>query len=171
MVAALPALSTGSVTDRARQVAREVAVPVAAVALIAATAEMRLPIGVPGHRGLIWLTLLVAVALTTRVRATVITVGAASAVTVLAVQGASWQGGRYLLAAVLLYLLAGTAAVQRRRWRLALAAAPIHLVAVAVPTGLFGAAGVAAKVGGHLGFGLLAGVLGLLIAAGVGPRR
>jgi hypothetical protein len=60
------------------QFAREVAFPVLAVAVIVAYADIRIPLGLPGHRGLVWLTLLVAVALVTCRRQTIIAVGAAS---------------------------------------------------------------------------------------------
>ncbi|PQM44047.1 hypothetical protein C1Y40_05793 [Mycobacterium talmoniae] len=42
--------------------AREVVFPVLAVVVIVAYADLRIPMGLPGHRGLIWLTLLVAFA-------------------------------------------------------------------------------------------------------------
>ncbi|ULN52603.1 hypothetical protein [Mycolicibacillus parakoreensis] len=165
MVAAFPTLPRGPAAVRAGWLAREIVVGAGAVALIVTSAELRLPIGVPGHRGLIWLTLLVAVAATSRARTTVLAVGAASAIGLPAVGGAPGHGGRYVLAAALLYVLTDLAAVRRRPWLLALAAAPIHLLAVGASTGLLGAAGIATKIGGHLGFGLGAGALGLLTAA------
>src|SRR5699024_1765414 len=78
MVAAFPTLPRGPAAVRAGWLAREIVVGAGAVALIVTSAELRLPIGVPGHRGLIWLTLLVAVAATSRARTTVLAVGAAS---------------------------------------------------------------------------------------------
>jgi len=167
MVAAFSTLAPGPAAVRAGWLAREIVVGAGAVALIVTSAGLRLPIGVPGHRGLIWLTVLVAVAATSRSRTTVLAVGAASAMGLAALGGAPGQGGRYVLAAVLLSVLADLTAVQRRPWLLALAAAPIHLLAVGASTGLLGAAGIAAKIAGHLGFGLGAGALGLLAAGGV----
>lgn len=171
MVAAFPTLSTRSGPAWARWAIREIAVPVVAGALIVATADVRLPIGLPGHRGLIWLTLLVVVAATSRVRATVIAVGVTATIGGLVAHGASWEGGRYVVAASALALLAGTTAVRRRPWLLAVAAAPIHLVAVAVPLGLAGAAGLTAKIVGHLIFGLAAGALGVSAAVAVTHPR
>lgn len=153
--------------------AREVIFPAAAAAVIALSSEMRMPLGLPGHRGLVWLTLLVAVALTARRPQTVLIVGAAStAVTALMQSGPGpWAGVRYLGAATLLFLLTSSAAVRGRRWLVALAAAPIHLVALAVPvaTVFFGGhhpgpAGLGDKALFHLGFGLIAGLLGWVAA-------
>jgi len=166
-------------------VAREVVFPAAAAVLIAVSSEIRMPLGLPGHRGLIWLTLLVAVALTARRPQTVLLVGAAStAATALLQSGPGpWASARYVGAAALLCLLTTSPALRCRRWLIALAAAPIHLVALAVPiaTGLIGGhhgtlAGIGDKALFHLGFGLVAGILGWAIAAVVDwaapdPRR
>nr|WP_238159289.1 hypothetical protein [Mycobacterium sp. MFM001] len=142
---------------------REVALPVLAVAAIVAYADVRTPLGLPGHRGLVWLAMLVAVALVRR--ETVIAVGAAATATTLALHLAAgpWGAARYLAAAVLLYAVAAWA--RRRPWLLALAAAPIHLVALA---GSFISAERAAF---HLVFGLTAGLLGWAVAFGMGRRR
>ena len=156
------------------RLAREVLFPAAAAAVIALSADMRMPLGLPGHRGLVWLTLLVAVALTARRPQTVLAVGAAStAVTVLLQAGPGpWAGVRYLGAAALLGLLTTTPSMRARRWLVALAAAPIHLVALAVPIVTwavagqqFALAGLGEKALFHLGFGLVAGMLGWVIAA------
>ncbi len=156
--------------------ARDVVFPVAAAAVITLSSEMRMPLGLPGHRGLVWLTLLVAVALTARRPSTVLAVGAAStAATVLLQSGPGPGAGvRYLGAAALLCLLTTNPAVRGRRWLVALAAAPIHLVALAVPitTGLIGGhhaamMGIGDKALFHLGFGLVAGILGWAIAAAI----
>ncbi|KLO25264.1 hypothetical protein ABW16_23490 [Mycolicibacter heraklionensis] len=156
--------------------AREVVFPAAAAVVITLSSDMRMPLGLPGHRGLVWLTLLVAVALTTRRPQTVLAVGAAStAATALLQSGPGpWAGVRYLGAAAFLYLLTTIPAVRCRRWLIALAAAPIHLVALAVPiaTGLFGGhhaavVGIGDKALFHLGFGLVAGILGWVIAAAI----
>lgn len=156
--------------------AREVVFPAAAAVVITLSSDMRMPLGLPGHRDLVWLTLLVAVALTTRRPQTVLAVGAAStAATALLQSGPGpWAGVRYLGAAPFLYLLTTIPAVRCRRWLIALAAAPIHLVALAVPiaTGLFGGhhaavVGIGDKALFHLGFGLVAGILGWVIAAAI----
>ncbi|MGB3333280.1 MAG: hypothetical protein WBA79_10760 [Mycobacterium sp.] len=156
--------------------ARDVVFPAAAALVITWASEMRMPLGLPGHRGLVWLTLLVAVTLTARRPQTVLAVGAAStAATVLLQSGPGpWAGVRYLGAAAFLYLLATNPAVRSRRWLIALAAAPIHLVALAVPiaTGIMGGhhagmVGLGDKALYHLGFGLVAGLLGWVMAAAI----
>jgi hypothetical protein len=156
--------------------AREVIFPAAAAAVIATCADVRMPLALPGHRGLVWLTLLVAVALVTRKPPTVLAVGAASTVATLLLQSGPgpWASLRYLGAAALLYLLTASPAIRVRRWLIALAAAPIHLVALVVPltTWLiaghaFGPAVIGEKALFHLGFGLVAGLLGWAIAASI----
>lgn len=152
--------------------ARDVAFPVAATAIIVLAADVRMPLGLPGHRGLVWLTMLVAVALTARRPQAVLAVGAASTAATLLLQSGPgpWAGARYLGAAALLCLL--TSRVPVRRWLVALAAAPIHLVALIIPiaTTLIGGhhlavVGLGDKVVFHLGFGLIAGLLGWATAA------
>ena len=154
--------------------AREVVFPAAAAAVIAMSADVRMPLGLPGHRGLVWLTLLVAVALTARRPQTVLAVGAASTVATALMQSGPgpWASARYLGAAALLCLLTSSAAVRSRRWLVALAAAPIHLVALVIPitTALLGAhhfamVSIGDKALFHLGFGLAAGILGWAMAA------
>jgi len=154
--------------------AREVLFPAAATAVIALSADVRMPLGLPGHRGLVWLTLLVAVALTARRPQTVLAVGAASTAATVLLQSGPGPGGsiRYLGAAALLCLLTANAAARARRWLIALAAAPIHLVALTVPVATwlvgghhFAPAGIGEKALFHLGFGLVAGALGWAIAA------
>ena len=97
--------------------ARDVVFPAAAAVLITLSSEMRIPLGLPGHRGLVWLTLLVAVALTARRPQTVLAVGAAStAATVLLQSGPGpWAGVRDLGAAAFLCLLTTNPAVRSRR--------------------------------------------------------
>jgi hypothetical protein len=158
--------------------AREVALPVLATALIVGYSDIRIPLGLPGHRGLIWLTLLVTVALVTRKRETVIVVGAVSTMAGMALHVAAgpWGSSRYLAAAVMLYAVAAVPVVRHRQWLLAVAAAPIHLVALAGSAAtllgggyLFTSAsvGLAEKAVFHLGFGLLAGLLGWAVALGM----
>ena len=156
--------------------AREVVFPAAAAVVIALSSDMRMPLGLPGHRGLVWLTLLVAVALTARRPQTVLAVGAVSTTATVLLQSGPgpWAGVRYLGAAAFFYLLTTSPAVRSRRWLVALAAAPIHLVALAVPiaTGFVGGhhagmVGLGDKALYHLGFGLVAGILGWAIAAAI----
>jgi hypothetical protein len=158
--------------------AREVAFPVLAAAVVVGSADIRIPLGLPGHRGLVWLTLLVAVALVTRRRETVIVVGAVSTMTTMAlhVTAGPWGSTRYLAAAIILYAVAAAPVVRRRRWLLAVAAAPIHLVALAgSAASLLGggylitsaSVGLAEKAVFHLGFGLLAGLLAWVMAFGM----
>lgn len=163
----LPARNAAGLT-----LARDVLFPAAAAAVIALSADVRMPLGLPGHRGLVWLTLLVAVALTARRPQTVLAVGAASTVATVWLQSGPglWAGLRYLGAAALLCLLTTSPAVRARRWLVAMAAAPIHLVALGVPLAMWligshALAGIGEKALFHLGFGLVAGVLGWAIAA------
>lgn len=158
----------------AMALAREVVFPAAAATVIALSTDIRMPLGLPGHRGLVWLTLLVAVALTARRPQTVLAVGATSTVATVLLQSGPgpWAGVRYLGAATFLYLLTASPALRCRRWLVAVAAAPIHLVALAVPiaTGLIGGhhaamVGIGDKALFHLGFGLVAGILGWTAAA------
>ncbi|MEB3020347.1 hypothetical protein [[Mycobacterium] crassicus] len=172
----MPAMSSATRSATSLAWAREVVFPATAAAVIVVTADVRMPLGLPGHRGLVWLTLLVAVALTARRPQTVLAVGAAStAATALLQSGPGpWASARYLGAAALLYLLTGSPAVKSRRWLVALAAAPIHLVALVIPiaTALIGVhhyamMGIGEKALFHLGFGLVAGMLGLATAAAI----
>lgn len=166
-----------AVTSRDTNPIRELAFPVFAVVAAVYYADVRIPMGLPGHRGLIWLTLLVAVALATRRRATVLAVGAATTAATMAmhipggISGPLGSGNlRYLSAAILLYLVAGLAAVGRHRWLLVLAAAPIHLVALVDSPAAVARFGEKAMF--HLGFGVVAGLLGFAIAAAMaGVRR
>ncbi|MEE3752004.1 hypothetical protein KN250_011545 [Mycobacterium intracellulare] len=158
---------------------REAAFPLFAVATIVASTDLRIPLGLPGHRGLVWLTLLVAVALVTARRETVLAVGAASTVATLPMHGWAdplWSS-RYVAAAALLYAVASLPAVRARRWLLSVAAAPVHLVALA--SSVFGlhagghlstwaSTGLLEKSGWHVVFGFLAGLLGWAVARCVG---
>jgi hypothetical protein len=160
---------------------REALLPVIAVAAIVSYADIRIPMGLPGHRGLIWLTLLVAVALVTRRRQTVIAVGAAATAATWVLGAEPWVSARYLAAAVVLCALTAVSVVRRRPWLVVLAAAPIHLMALAAPiaaligggylSALFSIA-IGEKLLWHLVFGLAAGLLGWGAAFGIGyaPR-
>lgn len=153
--------------------ARAVAFPALAVVTIVAYADIRIPMGLPGHRGLVWLSLLVAVVLATHRRATVIAVGAASTLATCAIHlpagAAAAAGGsvRYLAAAILLYAVAAAPIVRRRWWPVAIAAAPIHLVALVDSGAVLSGALTAEKALFHLGFGLAAGLLGSAVAWGM----
>ncbi|GAB1813157.1 hypothetical protein [Mycobacterium sp. MUNTM1] len=158
---------------------REAAFPLLAVGIIVASTDIRIPLGLPGHRGLIWLTMLVAVALVTARRETVLAVGAASSIAALPMHGLSdplWSS-RYLAAAVLLCAVASLPVVRVRRWLLALAAAPIHLVALAssaiswhsgAKISAWASNGMLERAGWHLVFGIVAGLLAWVVALGLG---
>jgi hypothetical protein len=151
--------------------------PALAVVAIVAASDIRMPLGLPGHRGLVWLTLLVAVAATTPRRVTVVAIGGASTVATFAIHlppgaGSAAGSARYLAAAILLYAVAATPMVRRRRWLIVPAAAPIHLVALADSIAvLSGRAETAEKALYHLGFGLAAGLLGWAIASALTHSR
>lgn len=162
---------------------REALFPLLAVATIVASTDIRIPLGLPGHRGLVWLTLLVAVALVTTRRETVLAVGAASSIATLPMHGWGdplWSS-RYVAAGALLYAAASLPVVRVRRWLLSVAAAPVHLVALV--SSMFGlhagghlsfwaSNGLLEKAGWHLVFGFLAGLLAWVVALSVGfPPR
>lgn len=162
----------------APSVVREVAFPLLAVAVIVASTDIRIPLGLPGHRGLIWLTMLVAVALVTGRRATVLAVGATSSIAALPMHGWSdplWSG-RYVAAAALLYAVVSLPVVRVRRSLLAIAAAPIHLVALATVLSwhaganlsVWASSGMLERAGWHLVFGLVAGLLAWVVALCLG---
>ncbi|OBJ48388.1 hypothetical protein A9W94_04260 [Mycobacterium asiaticum] len=151
---------TSDVVARRASLTRELIFPVLATVLIAGYADIRIPMGLPGHRGLIWLTMLVAVVLATHRRSTVLTVGVAATLASVSLHPPI-AGVRYLAAAVLLYAVAGAA--RGRRWLVVLAAAPIHLVALA--DSALALPGLVEKALCHLGFGLAAGALGWVIAS------
>ncbi|BBY40234.1 hypothetical protein MMAN_43680 [Mycobacterium mantenii] len=157
---------------------REVMLPLIAIGVIVASSDIRIPVGLPGHRGLIWLTVLVAVALVTARREAVLAVGAVSSIAALPMHGLSdplWSS-RYVAAAALLYAAGSLSVVWRRRWLLAVAAAPIHLVALmsslfswhAGPgMSAWASNGVLERAGWHLVFGFVAGLLAWVVALGL----
>jgi hypothetical protein len=139
--------------------------------------EVRTPLHLPGHRGLLWLGLLVAVRLAAGRAGPALAVGAASA-GLTAGLALSPDGPLGALP----YLLGGAAldgagllpGVRGRAWALAILAAPIHLVALLIPVSRSLLVGVdaAALAQGlttvallHLAFGLGAGLLGWALAA------
>lgn len=154
---------------------RELAFPLLAVAIIVASTDMRIPLGLPGHRGLVWLTMLVAVALVTVRRQTVLAVGAASSIAALPMHGLSdplWSS-RYVAAAAFLYAVASLSVVRVHRWLLAVVAAPIHLVALASSVfswhsganlSAWASNGMLERAGWHLVFGFVAGLLAWVVA-------
>lgn len=158
---------------------REVAFPLLAVAIIVGSTDVRIPLGLPGHRGLVWLTMLAAVALVTARRAAVLAVGAVSSIAALPMHGMSdplWSS-RYLAAAALLYGVCTLSVVRARRWLLAVAAAPIHLVALAssvftwhteATVSAWASNGMLERAGWHLVFGFVAGLLAWVVAVYLG---
>ncbi|WP_421841524.1 hypothetical protein [Mycobacterium sp.] len=161
-------------------VTREITFPVLAGAAIVLSTDSWLPLGLPGHRGLVWLTALVAVALVTVRRETVVAVGAASTVATMPMHGLSdpiWAT-RYVSAAILLYMVACLSSARRRRWILSLAAGPIHLVALANSVFSIHRAwhlalvshGLVERAGWHLVFGFLAGLLAWVVASCFGSE-
>lgn len=158
--------------------ARHVVLPVFAVAAMVAYSDVQIPLGLPGHRGLVWMTLLVMVTLTARRRETVLAVGAAATAATFALHASANPMGnvRYVAAAVLLCAVAAVPGIYRRPWLLAISAAPIHLVALGgsivalIGRGYlsgFASAGMSERVEFHLAFGLLAGLLGMVMAIGI----
>jgi hypothetical protein len=158
---------------------RKAGFPLLAVAIIVASTDIRVPLGLPGHRGLIWLTMLVAVALVTARQATVLAVGAASSIAALPMHGMSdplWSS-RYVTAAALLAAVGSVSVVRTHRWLLAVAAMPIHLVALASSVFswhteasilAWASNGMVQRAAWHLGFGFIAGVLAWVVALCLG---
>jgi hypothetical protein len=149
---------------------------VLATAGIVAQQEVRVPLHLPGHRGVVWLALLVAVRLVARRPGPTVAVGAASAA-LAAGLGLAPDGTlgalAYLGAAAALDAVALLPGVRGRAWTLAALAAPVHLVALITPVAHSLAAGVEATalarglvtlVLFHLGFGAAAGLLGWALA-------
>ena len=149
-----------TIAIRGVRVAR-LALPLVAVAALAVESEVRIPVGLPGHRGLLWLSVLVAVALIARPRGTTTAVGVASSLVAIGMGTDPTTALRYAAAAVLLDAALAVPVVRRRPFLLALLAAPVHLVALATPvlhgTGL---AALGERALFHMGFGLLAGLVG-----------
>jgi hypothetical protein len=149
---------------------------VLATAGIVLQQELRTPLHVPGHRGLLWLSLLIAVRLVAGRPGPALAVAVASA-GLCAALGLSPDGPLgalpYVLAAGALDATALVPWLRGRAWPVVLAAAPVHLVALAVPVSqslLVGVAPAALARGMgtvallHLGFGAGAGLLGLGLA-------
>lgn len=143
---------------------RSIALPVVAVAAIVAQADVRLAIGLPGHRGLLWLTVLAVVAYTARTRGTTTAVGAASALLLAGLGATPVDALRYAAAAALLDAALALPAVRRLPVLLAVLAGPIHLVALATP--LLRGMPLGDRPLLHLAFGLAAGLIAWAITRG-----
>jgi len=108
--------------------------------------ELRTPLHLPGHRGLVWLGLLVAVRLVARRPGPAAAVGVASA-SLTAAFGLSPVGPLgalpYLLAAAALDATALVPWLRGQAWPVVVLAAPVHLVALLVPVSSSLLAGVA----------------------------
>jgi hypothetical protein len=139
--------------------------------------QLRTPLHVPGHRGLLWLGLLVAVRLVAARPGPTLAVGVASA-GLTAGLGLSPDGSLgalpYLMAAAALDATALVPALRGRSWPVVVLAAPVHLVALIVPVSRSLMVGVAptALVQGlttvallHVCFGAGAGLLGWGLSA------
>lgn len=178
----------GRVTSQARVVqamgtaatTRSLVVALGAVGVIVAQMAWRLPLGIPGHRGLIWLAALVVVALMTPRGTTTVTgitaAGVAGALGLIASGPLGFVP--YIGAALLLEAAVAWPVVKKHSWLVILLAAPIHLVGVIVPVtkgwavGVSPAAlahGLAGVAAFHLLFGLLGGALGWLVVRSL-PR-
>ncbi|GAA1861639.1 hypothetical protein GCM10009836_47290 [Pseudonocardia ailaonensis] len=174
---------TISIGTRLRTVAPSALLAVAAAAVVVVAADVRVPLQLPGHRGLLWLTALVATALIARRPGPATAAGLLAAGTVAVVgigNGGPLGAVPYVLAALLLDLALGAGVIRRRPVLLALLAAPIHLVALVVPiarsarvgVGLSGSLpGLGPVALSHLGFGLVAGLAGWGIARVVRAAR
>ncbi len=160
---------------------RSLVIALGAVGVIVAQMVWRLPLGIPGHRGAIWLTALIVVAFLAPRGATAVTgitaAGVGGALGLIASGPLGFVP--YLAAALLLEGALAWPPVKRHPWLLVPLAAPIHLVGVIVPITKGWAVGVtpAALAHGlsgvaafHLLFGLVAGILGWLIARALHPE-
>jgi hypothetical protein len=169
-------LPRAAALDR-RSTAATAALVIVATAGVVLQQEMRTPLQLPGHRGLVWLGLLVAVRLIERRPGPAMAVGVASA-GLTAAFGLSPAGPLgalpYLLAAAALDATALVPWLRERAWPVVVLAAPVHLVALLVPLSSSLVAGVApiALAQGlaapallHVCFGAGAGLLGCALAA------
>ena len=141
-----------------------------AVLAILAQAQLHSPIGIPGHRGLVWLTLLVAVLLVTSSPPATAAVGLTSAGLLAALGFGAQAAIPPAAAAVILAAIASVGWVRHRPWVIALLAAPVHLVALAMPFHRMLTAGTAmhpamsSVIMLYLVFGLAAGLAGWMLA-------
>ena len=133
-------------------------------------AQLHSPIGIPGHRGLVWLTLLVAVLLFTSSPPATAAVGLTSAGLLAALGFGPQAAIPPAAAAVLLATIASAEWVRHRPWVIAVLAAPVHLVALAMPLHRMLTAGAAmhpamsSVITLYLVFGLAAGLAGWMLA-------
>lgn len=145
---------------------------VLAVAAIVLQQLIHTPWGLPGHRGIFWLSTLIAVrwAVDRPGVATGVAL-ASSGVIVLAAPVLGFHTLPYLVAAVLLDALAAAPVVRRHRWLVVAAAPVIHLAGVfsplvrslAVSPPVDALAGMGPFLQGHLAWGLAAGVVGTAV--------
>lgn len=159
----------------AGDITRPVIVCLGAVLVIVAQMAWRLPLGLPGHRGVLWMAALVVVALVAPRGATV-----GTGVTAAGVGGALGLIANgplgfvpYVAAALLLELVMVAPVLRRHSWLVVPLASVIHLVGVIVPVTKGWAVGVTAAAlahglsgvaAFHLIFGLIGGGLGWLVA-------
>ena len=173
-------ITTGA---RLRAVAPTAVLVAAAAAAVVVAADVRIPLHLPGHRGLLWLTALVAAALIARRPGPATAAGVLAGGTVAVVgigNGGALGAVPYVLAALLLDGALAAGVIRRRPVLLVVLAAPIHLVALVVPiarsarvgVGLSGSLpGLAPVALSHLAFGLAAGVIGGGVAYAVRAAR
>jgi hypothetical protein len=154
------------------------AVTAAAVTVIVWQQLEHTPWGLPGHRGVFWLSALIASRLIIDRPGTAIRIAAASSGLILVIAPATGgQVGPYLLAALLVDWAAATQAIRRHPWLLLPLAPLIHLVGVLSPfvhnLGIspLGTVlpGMWFYIQGYLLWGAAAGVSGL--AVGVSGRK
>src|SRR5919206_137891 len=137
-----------------------------AVLAILVQAQLHSPIGIPGHRGLVWLTLLVAVLLFTSSPPATAAVGLTSAGLMAALGLGPQAAIPPAAAAVILAAIASAGWVRHRPWLIAVLAAPVHLVALVMPLHRMLTAGAPMHSGMnsviilYLVFGLAAGLAG-----------
>ena len=141
-----------------------------AVLAILVQAQLHSPIGIPGHRGLVWLTLLVAVLLFTSSPPATAAVGLTSAGLMAALGLGPQAAIPPAAAAVILATIASAGWVRHRPWLIAVLAAPVHLVALVMPLHRMLTAGAPMHSGMnsvimlYLVFGLGAGLAGWMLA-------
>lgn len=115
---------------------------VLATAAVILQQEFRLPLHLPGHRGLMWMTVLVAVRLSVGRPGPAMAVGATAAAAT-AIFGLSPDGPvsalPYLIAAAALDATALVPQLRARRWAVAIISAPIFVVASIPSSPLVGA--------------------------------
>lgn len=151
----------------------QAAIAIAGVALIVAQQWVRTPWGLPGHRAIVWLTVLIALRWALGRTWSATAVGGAAGVVLFAMNPAfGIQAVVYLVVGAGVDRIAGWDVVRRRPWLIVLCAPILHLVALAAPLlrtaqypGADPAGFLAFALRGHLFWGLVAGILGLLMGS------